>query len=344
MSAATRAAVRAPAAGTPATSRTETDAASRTEVFRAMGSEVTLTVVGPGPDADDALAAARAAVEQVDAACTRFLPSPLTAANADPDAWHAVPATLATAVLEARRAHEATGGVFDPRVLDALLAWGHDEALAGGPAAVPAPVWPATMLPSGLRLAAVDRPWQPRARQESDGWRLHLHGQPIDLGGIGKGLAVRAAAEALRGAGRGALVDAGGDLVVIGDGPAGDWRVGVEDPAGGDAPVLVVSLRDTGCATSSVHRHSWLAGDRPVHHLVDPRTRRPGGEGLAAVTVLGPDPAWAEVWSKSLFLAGAAHVRERAEDAGLAAAWVRRDGVVDMTDGFTQHVTWRNDD
>lgn len=319
-------------------------AATRTVTLRAMGGDVLLAVVGPGPGADEALAAARAAVERVEAACTRFRPSPLTAANAEPERWHPVPAALATAVLEARRAHEATGGAFDPRVLDVLLAWGHDEALAGGPADVPAPVWPATLSTSGVHLGGAGGPWRPRARQESDGWRLHLGGQPIDLGGIGKGLAVRAAVEELRGAGRGALVDAGGDLVVVGDGPAGDWRVGVEDPAGADAPLLVLGLRDTACATSSVRRHTWLTDGRPVHHLVDPRSRRPGGEGLAAVTVLGPDPAWAEVWSKSLFLAGAAQVRERAEEAGLAAVWVRRDGALGMTESLAAHVTWRNDD
>jgi thiamine biosynthesis lipoprotein len=315
-----------------------------TESFRVMGSAATLTVLRPRPGAGDALSAARAALEQVDAACTRFRPSPLTAANAEPDRWHPVPAALATAVLEARRAHEATDGLFDPRILDVLLAWGHDEALAGGPAAVPAPSWPATLTPSGVRLAADERPWDPTIRQDSAGWWLRLGGQPIDLGGIGKGLAVRAAAKALRQAGRGALVDAGGDLVVIGEGPTGDWRVGVEDPAGGDAPLLVLDLRDSACATSSVRRHEWLAAGESVHHLVDPRTRRPGGDGLAAVTVLGQDPAWAEVWSKALFLVGARHVRARAEDAQLAAAWVGRDGAVGMTEAFAAHVTWRNDD
>lgn len=321
----------------------DASAETRTESFRAMGSTVTLTVARPRPGADAALAAARGAVERVDAACTRFRPSPLTAANAEPDRWHLVPATLATAVLEARRAHEATGGLFDPRVLDVLLAWGHDEALAGGPAAVPAPSWPAMLTSTGVRLATTSAPWRPSVREGSSGWELRLGGQPIDLGGIGKGLAVRAAAEALRQAGDGALVDAGGDLVVTGEGPIGAWRVGVEDPAGGDAPLLVMELRDAACATSSVHRHEWLAAGGPVHHLVDPRTRRPGGDGLAAVTVLAPDPAWAEVWSKSLFLAGAGNVRRRAEDARLAAAWVHRDGAVGMTQGFAAHVTWRRD-
>ncbi len=52
--------------------------------------------------------------------------------------------------------------------------------------------------------------------------------------------------------------------------------------------------------------HRWATADgRTVHHLIDPRTGEPGGDGLLAVTVAGPDPAWSEVWSKSLFLAGA---------------------------------------
>jgi len=78
-----------------------------------------------------------------------------------------------------------------------------------------------------------------------------------------------------------------------------------------------------------------------VHHLVDPRTGRPGGEGLAAVTVVGPDPAWAEIQSKALFLAGAEDVRARAEALGLAAAWVAQDGVVGTTAELDTCVIWR---
>ena len=63
--------------------------------------------------------------------------------------------------------------------------------------------------------------------------------------------------------------------------------------------------------------HAWTAADgRAVHHLVDPRTGEPGGDGLLAVTVAGPDPAWAEVWSKTLFLEGAARDRPAGAGAG----------------------------
>ena len=63
-----------------------------------------------------------------------------------------------------------------------------------------------------------------------------------------------------------------------------------------------------------------------LHHLIDPRTGEPGGDGLAAVTVAGPDPAWAEVWSKALFVEGARSIAAAARSRGLAAWWVGGDG------------------
>ena len=79
-------------------------------------------------------------------------------------------------------------------------------------------------------------------------------------------------------------------------------------------------MTDAACATSSVRVRRWRRGGEQVHHLIDPRSGRSADGGLAAVTVVAADPAWAEVWSKSLFVAGAA--RHRATLAG-TAAWPR---------------------
>lgn len=300
--------------------------------FACMGSEVTLALVDPAPGAASALARAEAICREVARTCTRFDPaSPLSRANAAPDQWHTVPRATALAVAAAADAYRATAGRFDPRVLQVLLSWGYDRTLpfevgavtrAGVPAVVPTTEW---------RPAVVD----------DGGWRVHLGGHPIDLGGIGKGLAVRWAAAALAGASAGSLVDAGGDLVVSGRARDGQWRIGVEDPAGGTEPVLVLALTEEACATSSVRRGRWLVGDRPVHHLVDPRTGDPGGAGLAAVTAVHPDPAWAEVRAKELFLAGADGVAARASELALPVAWVTSDGTVGVSADLEPRVLWR---
>lgn len=309
--------------------------------FRAMTSPVTLTVVRPGPDAELCLTRAAEAVRDVERTCSRFdATSALSRANAAPEQWHQVPATLAAAVSEAYRAHRETDGLFDPRVLDVLLGWGYDRSLpfvdgavTRDPAALPA-VTPA-------QATRTPTPWRPEIVESEGAWWIRLGHQPIDLGGIGKGLAVRWAADELVDAGEGYAVDAGGDQALGGIGPDGPrWRVGVEDPSDHAELVLVLEVTDTGCATSSTRLRRWRSGGAHVHHLVDPRTRRPGGAGLAAVTVLAPDAAWSEVWSKTLFLAGAAEIRSVAEDLGLTAAWVHEDGTVGTTTRMDPLVIW----
>jgi thiamine biosynthesis lipoprotein len=284
------------------------------------------------------VAAAREVLDlfgRVEQSCTRFRPdSPLMRANAGPGRWHRVPPVCFAAVQEAHRAYLRTRGRFDPRVLSDLERLGYVRSLpfAGGGVRTG---------PPARRTTRRRDPWRPRFRggPEPQVW---LGPDPVDLGGIGKGLALRWAAQDLRRTGRDFLVEAGGDCVCVGLDPGGrPWSVGVEDPAGGDDPLAVLSVSGLACATSSVRVRSWRAGNRPVHHLVDPDTGEPGGHGLAAVTVVGRDPARAEVWSKVLFLAGPAAVAVTARRRGLAALWVTTGGDADLSPALQGHVAWR---
>jgi thiamine biosynthesis lipoprotein len=322
--------------------------------FRAMATDVHVRVVDPRPDADAAVEKAVDVFHRVEAGCTRFDPeSPLMIANATSRDWHEVPAELYDAVAEAERAHIETSGLFDPRVLRTLQDWGYDRSLPfrDGPVALddphPAPTGRGRR---GSSAAGVRRPQATRRRWrpglDTDRRAVRIGAEPIDLGGIGKGLAVRWAAAALAGAGAAALVEAGGDCHLAGPGPDPDatgWRVAVEDPRAEDAnaePLAVLEVADAGCATSSVRIRRWRVGGRDVHHLVDPRTGDAGGRGLLAVTVVDPDPAWAEVWSKALFLAGRGNLRSLADERGIAALWVDEDGVAGTSRAMKPHVIW----
>ncbi|MGV8964818.1 MAG: FAD:protein FMN transferase [Cellulomonas sp.] len=329
-------------------------AAPAVRSMRAMASGITLRVEQPGRHAASCLDRAEAVFREVERTCSRFdKTSALSLANAQPQWWHDVPATLATAIQEAARAHLETDGLFDPRIHDTLVAWGYDRSLpfADGEVvrdgsdlrAIAPPREPDLPTPrSRIDVPAGATTWLPQAITREGRCRVNLGGSRIDLGGIGKGLAVRWAAAELAGAGAGYLVDAGGDGAFGGIGPeGGGWRVGVEDPAGGTEPVLVLELFNTGCATSSIRLRHWLADGKPVHHLIDPRTGQPGGKGLAAVTVAAQDAAWSEVWSKTLFLDGADSIRERADLLGLAVAWVRLDGTVGTSAAMEPLVIWR---
>jgi hypothetical protein len=68
---------------------------------------------------------------RVERSCTRFDEgSDLMRANADPASSHEVAPECAAIVGAAYEAYRTTGGLFDPRVLDRLLAVGYDRTFA----------------------------------------------------------------------------------------------------------------------------------------------------------------------------------------------------------------------
>lgn len=300
-----------------------------------MATDVTVRVEGATEQAEAGLSAARSVFERVERACTRFDPqSPLMRANADPRRWHTVPEECFDAVTAAYAAHRMTDGLFDPRVLTTLTRLGYDRTLPFASGSVDVSGSDAAATPAKPR-----RQWKPRFDEEKSS--VLLGRDPIDLGGIGKGLACHWAARQLQGVGSSALVEAGGDLEVIGSGPDGDgWRVGVEDPQGGSEPVTVLRLSDAACATSSTRIRRWTVNGQQAHHLIDPRTGEPAQSGLAAVTVVADDAATAEVWSKVLFVTGRGQIRAQADQAGLAALWVDHDGIVGTSRAMKPFVLW----
>ena len=304
--------------------------------IRAMATDITVRALLHGDDTSEQLLPTLQVFSEVDAECTRFVAtSPLMRANASPEAWHRVPQRCFDALVEADHAYQRTAGRFDPRVLNDLVRLGYDRSL---PFAAGAPALAGTRPRRRHPLS----PWRPRFRGGSSEVRLGPH--PIDLGGIGKGLAVRWASQVLRPLARDHLIEAGGDCYCSGRAPGGGpWMVAVEDPRGGTRPVAVLSLTDRACTTSSLRLRRWRIGGKSVHHLVDPRDGRPGGLGMLAVTVVGPDPAVAEVWSKVIFLAGRREAPGLASRKGLAALWIDADGSLALSPAMGRYVAWRAD-
>lgn len=294
-----------------------------------MASPVALTIGDGCSDPDAAFATVRAVFRAVEAQCTRFDPdSDLMRANRRGTAGTEVGRYCLSALHEAAVAHHATAGRFDPRVLGALVDLGYAESVETGRSGglIPSPHVPSYV-------------WAPRFDHEHG--RVTVGATPVDLGGIAKGLAVRWAGEAISGQCPSFLLDAGGDLLTRGASPdGGPWRIGIEDPRGGDDPVAVIALTDAACVTSSTRHRAWQHDGHEVHHLIDPTTGRPGGAGLRAVTVVGADPAHAEVWSKAFFLAGADGIAELVDRQDAAALWVRTDGSVEMSALLRPLVIW----
>jgi thiamine biosynthesis lipoprotein len=187
---------------------------------RTMGSPLRLTLVGVPPDrAETGWTAVSAAIEEIERSLSRFrATSDLLALNAraGEPVCAAVDPWLYAASAAAERAWRRTDGAFDPRVIGDLERLGYAGAAAASGGARPEPT-------SSSRLGAFPEGGWLRRDPRRRGLAI---ASPIDLGGIGKGLALRWALARLTMAlpelGKpavAALLEAGGDLVARGAAP-----------------------------------------------------------------------------------------------------------------------------
>ena len=132
---------------------------------------------------------------------------------------------------------------------------------------------------------------------------LRKAGMKLDLGAIAKGYATEQAVEVLKRHGiRRALIDAGGNIRVLGKNPRSTpWRIGIKNPRKADAILAVLSLEDAAAVTSGDYYRFFEAGGKRYHHILDPRTGYPAGASMS-VTVVTRDAGLADVLSTAFFV------------------------------------------
>jgi thiamine biosynthesis lipoprotein len=206
--------------------------------------------------------------------------------------------TLAVALRRARDGYALTNGRFDPTIYDALVALGYDRTFRDLHVTEPVTRTRATRGFASLQL--VDR--------EGGGAIATMpRGVRIDLGGIGKGLAVDLVVAGL--AARGATsvcVSLGGDMRVAGPGPdeCGAWDIDIEDARSARARFRF-PLVDEAIAQSTTALRCWHdTSGRVLHHIVDPATGAPADTSLDAVVVTAREAWVADVLAKAALIAG----------------------------------------
>ena len=126
----------------------------------------------------------------------------------------------------------------------------------------------------------------------------------LDFGAMAKGLAIDRGIAALKALGvHHAVINAGGDLKVIGRHGNRPWRVGIRHPRG-EGVLAVLDVNDGEAVfTSGDYERNFVWEGKRYHHILDPRTGYPA-EGTQSVTVIHPDAATADAAATALFVAG----------------------------------------
>jgi thiamine biosynthesis lipoprotein len=224
-----------------------------------------------------------ALLTDVEMSASRFRPdsdvSRIAGAHSEPVSVSPMTIDLVTVAI---RACAQTDGLIDPTLAHTLSDLGYDRTIS--------------QVQAGRgRVAVKVRPVTGTWRQiEVDSEALTVRipeGVALDLGATAKARAADLAAEYVFAAtGCPVIVGLGGDLSAVGtpDGSDG-WQVRIgetpADLADADRSLPSVSIESGGLATSTTQARRWMAGDRVVHHLIDPRTRQPAREVWRTATV-----------------------------------------------------------
>lgn len=237
-------------------------------------------------------------------------PSEITRIDAELAQGHAVETDEETArvIGLAQQFYHQTGGLFNPGVGALVRLWGFfsDDPPTGPPPSAPevtqaleqAGAFPSLQI-DGTRLTNARRDLQ------------------MDLGALAQGYAVQRCAEILREMGiANAVINAGGDLMVLGKHGDRPWRIGIRHPRQAGVLAAVEIESDESIITSGDYERFFDYEGKRYHHIIDPRTGYPA-QGAIAVTVLHASPTVADAASTALLIAGPAQWRTIAKALGV---------------------------
>ena len=280
---------------------------------RIMATTASITAVGtdPGSLIDGGLGE----LERLEQLWSRFREdSDISRLNrADGSPVDVAPETAAL-LAHMRRAHEGTHGSFDPRRLRIQVSAGDDSSLDGSP------------LPA-LSPARVDGDLASWFDLLSPTVVVPQRGIAFDAGGIGKGMAADMVALLLVNRGADTVcVNVGGDLRIASrDGHEIDWPVMVGPPREVVTTTETLSLRSGAVATSDIAARRRPDGSVAAHIVADDG---PARTDVVGATVVAGTAAWAEAWTKHLFMVEPSRALADVDNAGLAARVVLADGTI----------------
>ncbi len=291
-----------------------------------MDTIVEMTAYGPG--AENAVKAAFAEIKRLHDVTNNFDPASQVSkinqaagrdkVKADPD--------LIAMLKRSNELSDKLDGTFDVTVGPLTELWG----IGRKGDFVPAQADIDKVLPLvNYRLVAID--------DAAGAVYLAKEGMKLDLGGIAKGYAVDKAIAILKSHGvASALVNAGGDVRVIGRRPDGNpWRIGVQHPRTADAIIAKLSLTEWDTMETSGDYQRYIIKDGVRYsHVLDPRTGRQPRQ-LVSVTMALHNSADGDIFSTALLILGPERGLELLRQfPGVEAIMIAADGRVIVSPGL----------
>jgi len=191
---------------------------------------------------------------------------------------------------------EKSSGLFNPAIGNLINLWQmhrHDEADIAPPAA------------SDIATTVQQNPQMSDLQLDGTLLVSRNPGVQLSLGAFAKGYAIDLAMEYLQSQGiTNAVINAGGDLRVIGQHGERPWRIGIRHPRKDGVIAWLDAEANESIFTSGDYERYFIHEGKRYHHILDPRTGYPAA-GAISVTVIHQDAGIADAAATALFVAGA---------------------------------------
>lgn len=204
-----------------------------------------------------------------------------------------LPKDVAQLLMLARKVQRASDGAFDPALGALNRLWGFSRE--------PAPTRP----PAKAQIRAAKHAPGCLIHTRKEQWLRRSDNCQLDFGGIAKGYALDRGIAALKRAGiRNAIINAGGDMRIIGSHHGKPWRIGIRHPRKSGQVLGYLALNGPmSIVTSGDYERFFIYQGRRYHHILDPASGMPAHKAQSA-TVLHPSASVADAWSTALFVLG----------------------------------------
>jgi thiamine biosynthesis lipoprotein len=188
---------------------------------------------------------------------------------------------------------QQTGGAFDISIGPVMKLWRFDDEKP----AVPSPA---------LLQQAVEAVDYKNIHIDDVMVRLNKPGMALHLGAIAKGYAVDRAMAILKNNGiQNAMINAGGDLTVIGTRALNKpWKIGLQHPRKPEKIIASFNLAEGSVATSGDYQRYFLHDNKRYHHILNPDNGKPA-RGLISATVITAKTMDADALATGVFVMGA---------------------------------------
>jgi len=162
--------------------------------------------------------------------------------------------------------------------------------------------------------------------------------QRITVAGIAKGYAIDLSAQYLKSKGvNSAIIDAGGDLYLLGSKGRRPWKVGIRDPHNKGIN-KIIALSDLACCTSGDYERYVEQNGKRYSHLFSPFTGYPVSNGVRSVTVIYGNATLCDAFATAIFVLGPDEAKSLKEKIEGLEYYIIMDDTTLFSDGFNSYL------